>query len=185
MFTLSNTISGHVSLLLKEKGSGFEVKEFHFWVESLAPSGLTQTICTIEGIPGLIFPSQSTPFAAAANGAILGFLYAWRFLLLWFFIWLSFHNKSSRQLWVCLSWDRKGQHVLDVEHGCKLLQSTMTCSPAEVSSSPVPARSRCGSSWGQAEGLSADLGGKPDREVSWAWPLQSFFLCPLHFCTCK
>lgn len=47
VFTLYNTISGHVSLLLKEKGSGFEVEEFHFWVESLASSGLTQTICTM------------------------------------------------------------------------------------------------------------------------------------------
>lgn len=47
VFTLSNTISGHVSLLLKDKGSGFEAEKFHFWVESLVSSGLTQTICTI------------------------------------------------------------------------------------------------------------------------------------------
>lgn len=40
--------------------------------------------------------------------------------------------------------------------------------PAEDSFSPVPARSRWGSSWGQPKGAAADLGDGPDREVSWA-----------------
>lgn len=45
---------------------------------------------------------------------------------------------------------------------------------------PVP---RAEDSWGQAGGTSANLGGEPDREVSWSWSSWSFFVL-LHFCKC-